>query len=167
GSLSSKRHEQRHGGAMGRLMQTLLCGAGFLLTGSALALADSARFDIPAQAMPQALKAFAAQAHMQLLYQYNAIRNARANAVRGDLDRHAALEQLLHNSGLEAVYTSESAVTIRLINRSEPTSLNDEASQKPAPDPVSMAQLDQGGPAPSSAGEKKSEGTVTAQIPPL
>ena len=93
-----------------------VCAAGIVLTAPAMALADSARFSIPAQPLPQALKAFAAQAHMQLLYQYSAVANAKGNAVSGDLDKHAALEQLLKNSGLEVLYSSDSAATIRPIH---------------------------------------------------
>lgn len=92
-----------------------LIAAGALLTVPALALADSARFDIPAGSLPQALKAFATQAHMQLLYQYDAVKSAHGNAVSGEFDKHAALEQLLRNSGLEAVYASDTAATIRPI----------------------------------------------------
>jgi len=95
--------------------QGLLCTAALLLTAPAMALADSARFDIAAQPMPAALKAFAAQAHMQLLYRYNAVQNAHGNAVSGELEKHAALEQLLRDSGLEVVYSSDSAATIRPI----------------------------------------------------
>ena len=91
----------------------LLATLGMALTVPAMAMADAVRFNISAQPLPQALKAFAAQAHMQLLYQYGAVANARGNAVVGDLDKHTALDQLLKNSGLEVIYSSESAATIR------------------------------------------------------
>lgn len=98
----------------------LLATLGMALTVPAMAMADSVRFNISAQPLPQALKAFAAQAHMQLLYQYSTVANLRSNAVVGDIDKHTALEQLLKNSGLEVIYSSESAATIR--PKQKPTS---------------------------------------------
>lgn len=80
-----------------------------------MAAADSARFDIPGQPMPAALKAFAKQAHMQLFYVYGAVVKARANAVSGELDKRTALSVLLRDSGLEAVYASDTEATIRPI----------------------------------------------------
>jgi len=79
-----------------------------------MARADHARFDIAPQPLPAALKAFAAQSHMQLLYQYDAVANATGNAVVGELETHAALEQLLRNTGLEVVYSSRGTATIRV-----------------------------------------------------
>ena len=84
-----------------------------LLTTPAMARAESARFDIAAQPLPAALKAFAGQAHMQLLYEHDAVAGTNGNAVIGELDKQTALIQLLRNTGLEAVYSSESAATIR------------------------------------------------------
>lgn len=92
-----------------------LCSTGLALTVPALAVADSAHFVIPAQSLPVALKVFAAQAHMQLLYQFDAVENVKGNPVNGDLDKHSALTQLLRNTGLEAVYSSDSAATIRRV----------------------------------------------------
>ncbi|MGH9645040.1 MAG: TonB-dependent receptor plug domain-containing protein, partial [Terriglobales bacterium] len=100
--------------------------------------------------MPQALKTFAAQAHMQLLYQYNAVMNAKGNAVIGELDKHAALDQLLKDSGLEVIYSSDSAATIR--PRLAPTSnlrSDDQnsgagASSQPSGDSLQLAQATPG-----------------------
>jgi iron complex outermembrane receptor protein len=109
--------------------QALLCSAGLLITVPAMAMADSLHFDIVAQPMPAALKAFAAQAHMQLLYRYNVVQRIRANAISGDLDKHAALEQMLRSSGLEAVYSSDSVATIRPIKASMETTGADDPPQ--------------------------------------
>jgi iron complex outermembrane recepter protein len=88
-----------------------------------MAMADSAQFNIPAQPLPIALKAFATQAHMQLLYQYDAVKSAKGNPVSGDIEKHVALTQLLRNTGLEAVYSSDSAAAIRRVrdSSSQPT----------------------------------------------
>src|SRR4051812_46820833 len=83
------------------------------LGASALAAADSQTFDIPAQPLPSALKAFAEQSHVQLLYVYSAVATGSGNAVHGDLDTHQALTELLRNTGFEAAYTSDREVTIR------------------------------------------------------
>ncbi len=106
---------------------------GLLASAPVLAVADSQRFDIPAQAMPAALKAFAAQAHIQLFYVYSVVANARGNAVQGELDTHQALKELLRNTGLEAVYGSDSEVTIRLA--SGPQNNEPAEQKKPAKTP--------------------------------
>lgn len=78
-----------------------------------LAAANSLRSGIPAQPLPSALRAFAAQAHIQVLYVYSVVANLRSHAIRGGLDAREALQELLRGTGLEAVYTSDTAVTIR------------------------------------------------------
>jgi len=85
-----------------------------MLVVSQVAMAQTRRFDIPAQPLPAALKAFAEQAHMQLLYVYNVVAEGRSNAVRGELERHEALDELLRGTGFEAAYVSDTEVTIRV-----------------------------------------------------
>jgi TonB-dependent receptor len=77
------------------------------------ASADQAKFDIAAQPLPKALKAFASQAKMQLLYPYAAVDHAVAHPVHGRLEKHLALEELLRGTGLKAVYSNYSTATIR------------------------------------------------------
>ena len=86
---------------------------GLLFSAPTLAVADPQKFDIPAQPLPAALKAFAAQTHIQLFYVYSVVANTRGNAVQGELDTRQALAALLRNTGLEAVYSSDTEVTIR------------------------------------------------------
>src|SRR5262249_11773130 len=64
--------------------------------------------------LSQALKAFAAQSHMELLFQSADLAGKTGRAVSGDLDTHAALEELLRDAGLEVVYASPTAATIRM-----------------------------------------------------
>lgn len=90
----------------------LVCAAGIALALPAMATADSARFSIAAQPLATALKEFAAQAHMQVLYRYDVVKGENANPIRGNLEKHAALAQLLRNTGLTAVYSSDSAAKI-------------------------------------------------------
>lgn len=86
-----------------------------LLPFSAAALADSQRFDIPAQPLAEALKIFADQSRMQLLYKPDAIDVGKSNPVVGDFDKRQALELLLRGTGLEIVFSAENAATVRPI----------------------------------------------------
>ena len=98
------------------VLHALACAPGQILATPGKASADPARFDIAAQPLPTALKNFAAQAKMQLLYRYDIVSHATAAPVTGQLDRHAALELLLRGTGLEAVYSNDNTATIRLIS---------------------------------------------------
>src|SRR3984957_8579584 len=98
------------------VLHALACAPGLILATPGTASADPARFDIAAQPLPTALKNFAAQAKMQLLYRYDIVSHATASPVTGQLERHAALDLLLRGTGLEAVYSNENTATIRLIS---------------------------------------------------
>lgn len=93
--------------------QALIVVALLLAARPASAMANTANFHIAAQALPMALKDFAAQSHMEILYRYDDISGITGNAVAGNLDTHAALAALLRNTGLEVVYNSSKAATIR------------------------------------------------------
>jgi hypothetical protein len=67
---------------------TLACASGLILVAPGTVSADPAKFNIAAQPMPSALKNFAAQAKMQLLYQYDQVSHAMANPIAGDLEKH-------------------------------------------------------------------------------
>src|SRR5689334_8352567 len=90
------------------VLQALACASGVLLTTPGRANADPAQFDIGRQPLPEALRSFAAQAKMQLLYRYDVVRDATANPVAGEIEKHVALEQMLRGTGLEAVFSGES-----------------------------------------------------------
>src|SRR6202048_935913 len=95
------------------VLQALACASGLILATPGKASADPARFDIAAEPLPNALKTFAAQAKMQLLYRYDIVSHAKASPVTGQLEKRAALEQLLRGTGLEAVYSNDTTATIR------------------------------------------------------
>src|SRR5580693_152567 len=101
------------------VLQALACAPGLLLATPGTAIADPARFDISAQPMPNALKNFAAQAKMQLLYRNDVVSHATATPVTGQLEKHAALERLLQGTGLEAVYSDKNTATIRVISAAD------------------------------------------------
>ena len=98
------------------VIKAIACASGLLLAAPGRASADPAQFDIVAQPLPNALKSFASQANMQLLYRYDIVSRATASPVSGHLEKHAALEQMLRGTGLEAVYSNENTATIRLIS---------------------------------------------------
>src|ERR1700723_3111314 len=98
------------------VLQALTCASGLMLAAPGSASADPARFDISAEPLPNALKHFAAQAKMQLLYRYDVVSHATATPVAGQLEKHAALERMRQGTGLEAVYSDANTATIRLIS---------------------------------------------------
>src|ERR1700682_2817062 len=101
------------------VLQALACAPGLMLATPGRASADPARFEITAQPLPNALKNFAAQAKMQLLSRYDVVSHATASPVTGQLEKHAALEQLLRGTGLEAVYSNDNTATIRPMSAGE------------------------------------------------
>jgi iron complex outermembrane receptor protein len=117
------------------VLQALACSSGLLLATPGRANADPAQFDIAPQPLPDALKNFATQAKMQLLYRYDIVSRATANPVTGRLEKHVALEQMLRGTGLEAIYSGESTATIRLISTSEKTTSGTKAASGPTSSP--------------------------------
>jgi len=115
------------------VLQALACASGLLLATPGRASADPARFDIAPQPLPDALKNFASQAKMQLLYRYDVVSRATANPVAGQLEKHVALEHMLRGTGLEAVYSGENTATIRLISTTEKPTSGTKASDKSGP----------------------------------
>ncbi|MDB6082907.1 MAG: TonB-dependent receptor, partial [Gammaproteobacteria bacterium] len=131
------------------VLQALTCASGLVLATPDKVNADPARFDIAAQPLPNALKSFAAQAKMQLLYRYDVVSQATARPVTGELEKHAALEQLLRGTGLEAVYSSDNTATIRLMSAGEKAApgVKGATGDKPAPvasPPTSSTAADPG-----------------------
>lgn len=61
----------------------------------------TARIDIPAQPLSSALRAFASQAGIQLVFAPETVGAAKSVAVKGEMSVEAALRQLLSGSGLE------------------------------------------------------------------
>jgi iron complex outermembrane receptor protein len=84
-------------------------------------------FNLPSQPLVPALKAFAEQADMQLFYRHEIVRGATSTAVVGMYDRKSALALLLTGTGLEFVFTSDDAATIRRARPAAhtPTASND------------------------------------------
>ena len=130
------------------VLQALACASGLILTTPGRASADPAQFDITAQPLPGALKNFATQAKMQLLYRYDVVSHATANPVAGRLEKHAALEKMLAGTGLEAVYTNPNTATIQPVSVGDkPITWSSRATgDKPdpgSPTPTSSLRTDQ------------------------
>jgi TonB-dependent receptor len=109
------------------VLRALACASGLVLALPASVSADPAKFNIAAQPLPGALKNFAAQAKMQLLYPYDLVSHATANPIAGDLEKHTALDAMLKGTGLEAVYSSENTATIRSIAGSNKSGVGSKA----------------------------------------
>jgi len=80
---------------------------------TALAAANPEAFDIAAQPMPGALKAFAAQAHLQLLFDYKALARLRTGPVKGRMQAQEALALLLKGSGYTFQRVNPRTIAIR------------------------------------------------------
>jgi iron complex outermembrane recepter protein len=97
-----RRVRRYHAGALA----AALLAASLTICLTATAMASGVVFEIAAGSAPPALKAFAAQAHMQLLFDYKAIAALRTPAVKGTMEPGEALKILLRGSGF----------TFRLVN---------------------------------------------------
>ena len=153
------------------VIRALACASGLMLAVPGTASADPAQFDIAAQPLPNALKTFASQARMQLLYRYDIVSRATATPVTGKLEKHTALDQMLRGTGLEAVYSSENTATIRLIAPQAKAAPNKGApAEKPSPvvspptgsarEPAGNIRLAQAGTAAHTADNTTAGGTT-------
>src|SRR5687767_14507877 len=94
--------------------QAVACALLLALSVPALSKADdTVQFDIASQPLSTALKSFAEQAKMQILYRQDVVEGAMANAVVGSYDKRNALQQLIRGTGLEIVFSADNAATIR------------------------------------------------------
>lgn len=125
------------------ILQVLACASGLLIATPGRANAEPAQFDIGPQPLPEALRSFAAQAKMQLLYRYDVVRNATANPVTGQLEKHAALEQMLRGTGLVAIYSGANTATIRSVStEKKPVNAASSDSTGVATPPISSTAYD-------------------------
>ncbi len=94
--------------------QAVACALILALSIPALSKADDTiQFDIASQPLSAALKSFAEQAKMQILYRQDVVAGAMGNAVIGSYDKRNALQQLIKGTGLEIVFSADNAATIR------------------------------------------------------
>ena len=96
-----------------RLCRALLFAFGLaLLAPVAAAQAQRIDFDIPAQALDQALEAFGAASGFQIFYETALTDGHTSRAVKGIFDRETALRILLDGSGLTGRAIASNTVTI-------------------------------------------------------
>ena len=98
-----------------------LGGAVFPVPVQAAPAERTSRFDIPPQALAQALDELARQARVQILYPYGTAVGRRSPGLRGEMTVRAALDRLLRGSGLAVVRASDHVVVLHAVPRAVPT----------------------------------------------
>lgn len=122
------------------------------ILGCSTASAAPIAFHIPAEPAPRALRAFAAQAHVQLLYDYKALVGLETPAVEGRMEAPAALALLLKESGFK--FQKINNRTIAIMPESSPaddpgrigTTEKQEPPDRPDPAPSARAAIRLSGP---------------------
>ena len=71
-------------------------------------------FNIPRQRADAALNQFAQQADIQLLFRYDVVNRFFANSVIGRYTPEDALQRMLQDTGLKAVYSEQGSLTIQI-----------------------------------------------------
>src|SRR5579872_1970899 len=93
-----------------RFMITLSVSLWLVLGLSSAAVADPRPFDVPAGEASSALRDFARQAGLQLLFDYAAVKQVRTHAISGQFEPEAALTEMLQGTGLKF----QKVTTVRL-----------------------------------------------------
>src|SRR5579871_6323876 len=73
---------------------------------SLAAFATPAKFNIPAQPAPAALKLFSKQSGKQVIFIYDDLKDAKANEVIGEMEPADALAKLLAGTGFEVTQST-------------------------------------------------------------
>lgn len=99
-------------GGLGRILLFLAFSASL-----AAAPAGTKHFDVPASDAESALKAFSAQAGVEIIFTAEATRNVRTNAVRGDFTPREAIDRMLSGTPLAISENSRTgALKIRRVD---------------------------------------------------
>ncbi len=113
------------------MRHALLCGAAlFSLSLAAPALAQTKAFDLPAQPAVTSIPAFARQAGIQIMAPTDQLGGISTPALKGDLDRRAALHDLLKGTPLVVASDDGTTVVLRVA---------DKVSQPAEPKPAATA----------------------------
>jgi hypothetical protein len=92
---------------------TALLSPTILMGASGHAKTNRVRLRIAANAAPAALAEFVQQTGLQVLFDFDAIRDFSTHAVSGQLDPEEALIQMFEGSGLTYEFVNERTVTVR------------------------------------------------------
>ncbi len=122
---------------VGVLAVTVLIAGG--VTAQAAPSNTPGEFEIAAQPLDSALKTFAEQSQMQLMYSPEAVKNLTTKGVRGRHTPERALEILLEDSGLIYKYTDDETVIVRKVEESMLRSRNPAVSEVAQVESVSPA----------------------------
>lgn len=101
-------------GLMSRASCVAMAVAASLASGEAQA-ERLVTFDIPAQAMPGALNAFARQAHVQILFPSALVAARQVAGLKGTMPRQAALGRLIAGSGLTIAQDDGQLVVLKAV----------------------------------------------------
>jgi hypothetical protein len=74
---------------------------------------DKLSFKISAGTAPEALAEFVRQSGLQVLFDFDAIRNVNTHEVSGQLNPDEALSRMLEGSGLTFEFVNERTITVR------------------------------------------------------
>lgn len=77
-----------------------------------MAIAEAMQFDIAADQAPVALKEFIRQTGLQLIFEFDAVRDHTTRAIKGEYEAADALREMLVGTGLVFQFVNERTVTI-------------------------------------------------------
>ncbi len=120
------------------LRHALLCGAALFALGAGAAHAGEKSFDLPAQPAVTSIPMFARQAGIQILAPTDQLAGITTPALKGDLDRKAALHELL--KGTPLVVASDDGETVVLRVADKPVQ---PAEARPAAAPAPIGRADE------------------------
>ncbi len=93
--------------------RSLLALAILSATGSALAEQQTHHLSIAPQSISDALKALAAETHMQIFSDGEALKGKQTGGIQGDFTAKEALQKLLAGTGLTYTFTADDAVAVK------------------------------------------------------
>src|SRR4051812_37704121 len=113
--MKRTRRQRSLPGGLSNVLPVLLVACSFLAQdalASSTVLDRQVEFNLPRQAVENALLGFSEQAHVQVLTASTAIPDQQAAAVRGRMPVRAALDSILRHTGLGYSMSRDDTVTI-------------------------------------------------------
>src|SRR5258708_9605976 len=102
-------------------------------------------FNLPEQSLADSLRAIGQQAEMNILFEPDAVKNARSPALRGQFTVDEAIRLVLAGTKLEAQHTTASNVVIK-VKSARSTVLPATSGDAPGSSEIRLAQSDSGTP---------------------
>src|SRR6266853_1021072 len=139
--MLSSVHNTKRGGRMrafsdlrwGRLRAALIAAC-LVVCLTANAMAAGVVFEIAAGEAATTLKVFAAQAHVQLLFDYKAVQSLKTPALKGQFEPSEALKILLQGSGLTFRQVNDHTIAVMAVGSEATTSGSTPGVQPPSDD---------------------------------